>query len=574
MIKKYIRLGVVLSLLFMTLLASFGFFLTYKEAEHIMTQCTGNLHEEWETGVNPWEDMADSIEFDASEYDMNTTVSAYIHYKGIHEKDFYSMVKNPQGETIAEYKPFMVIYSHIEEDYRIIVFEEEPLIKLLKQTTSFGGFSSFPAVFEVTGTCDDSYIYPKKVMWIDSDGVEYIYEPTVDNTNKGTRNFEEWAGSTYYIDEDMFVDEYYADIDLEKYNMEQKSNTFDVDTIYSTYYDWLRYTTGFRKDTLEDSKDKYYEAKSFCEKVYDNYVETGLGSYGYIDLRYTAVGSMEFLEDGSVIVYAYVFHPLETAVANLGYVYILIIVIAVLFLHIIAFLIYRLCRQHYVSEKNRKELTSGIAHELKTPLAVTKGYIENWQYFDEEDRQKHSQIMIEEIESMDKIVMDLLELSRLEVKAKKLNYESVDLYSLTQAVLRPLNVLIEEKGVKVTVNKSEKDKTLVWADLEMIRVVLSNFVVNAVKYSESRIDITIKETASKVKFEIVNDGLHITPEQLDKIWDTFYKVKRAKQSRLKSSGIGLAITKNILELHKAQYGCKSENCKTTFWFEMKKDSSK
>ena len=573
MIKKYIRLGVVLSILLMTLLASFVFFLTYKEAEHVMTRCTSNLYEKWGTGVNPWEDMAYSIEFDASEYDMNTTVSAYIHYKGIHERDFYSIVKNPNGETIAEYKPFMVIYSHIEEDYRIIVFEEEPLIQLLEQSKSFRGFS-FPAVFEVTGTCDDSFIYPQKVMWIDCDGVEYIYEPTVDNTHKGTRNFEEWAGSTYYIDEDVFVDEYYADIDLEKYNMEQISNTFEVDNIHSTYYDWFRYTTGFRKDTLEDSKDKYYEAKSFCEKVYDHYIETGLGSYKYIDLMSTTVGSVVVLADGSAIIYAYAFHPLETAVAELSYVYILIMFVAVLFLHIIAFLIYRLCRQHCVYEKNRKELTSGIAHELKTPLAVTKGYIENWQYFDDEDRQKHSRIMIEEIESMDKIVMDLLELSRLEVKAKKLNYESVDLYSLTQAVLRPLNVLIEEKGVEVTINKSEKDKTLVWADLEMIRVVLSNFVVNAVKYSESKIDIIIKETASKVKFEIVNDGLHIAPEHLDKIWDTFYKVKRAKQSRLKSSGIGLAITKNILELHKAQYGCKSENCKTTFWFEMKKDSSK
>ncbi len=573
MIKKYIRLGVVFTLLFLLLLALFAILLTNNEAKHIMNQCTGDLYKEWELGVNPWEDMANSIEFDVSEYHRNTTVSAYIHYKGIYDKYFYSVVKNPNGDTIAQYEPFMDIYSYIEEDHRVIIFEEEPLIKLLEQSKSFRGFS-FPAVFEVAGTCDDSFIYPERVMWIDSDGVEYIYEPTVDNTNKGTRKFEEWAGSTYYIDEDMFIDEYYADIDLEKYNMKQKSNTFEIGTVDSTYYDWFRYTTGFRKDTLQDSKEKYCEAKSFCEKVYGNYIKTGLDSYTYSDKKFTAVGSMEFLEDGSVIVYAYVFHPLETAVANLGYVYILILLIAVLFLHIIAFMIYRLCRQHYVYEKNRKELTSGIAHELKTPLAITKGYIENWQYFDEEDRQKHSQIMIEEIENMDKIVMDLLELSRLEIKAKKLNFESVDLYSLTQAVLRPLNVLIEEKNVKVTINKNEKDNALVWADLEMIRVVLSNFVVNAVKYSESKIDITIKETVNKVKFEIVNDGLHISPEHLDKIWDTFYKIKRANQSRLKSSGIGLAITKNILELHKAQYGCKSENCKTTFWFEMKKDSSK
>lgn len=574
MIKKYIRLGIILIILFLILLSTFAFVLTSIEAEYIKNQCVGDLYKAWEMGVNPWEDMADSIEFDASEYDRNTTVSTYIHYKTIHDKDFYSMVKNPNGDTIAEYKPFMDIYSYVEEDHRIIVFEDEPLIKLLDQSTSFGGFSSFPAVFEVTGTCDDSFIYPEKIMWIDRDGIEYIYEPTVDCTHKGDRKFEEWAGSTYYLDEDMFVDEYYADIDLKKYNMEQKSNTFEVNNIDSTYYDWFRYTTGFRKQTLEDSKEKYDEAKKFSEKVYDNYLKTGLDSYTYSDVNLTVVGSMEFLEDGCVIVYTYVFHPLEEAVANLGNFYILLIIIAVVFLHIIGFVIYSLCRQHYVYEKNRKELTSAIAHELKTPLAITKGYIENWQYFDEEDRKKQGEVMIEEIENMDKIVVDLLELSRLEIKAKKLDLESVDIHALSLTVLRPLELFIKEKNVDVTIHKNDKDKALVLADLALLRVVLSNFIVNAVKYSERKIDITIKETVSKVRFEITNDGLHISEEHLGKIWDTFYKVKRANQSRLKSSGIGLAITKNILELHKAQYGCKSENLKTTFWFEMKKDNSK
>lgn len=571
MIKKYIRLGIIFSLLIIVLLGSFAFVLTYIEADNIMYQRPSGLYKSWGLYGNPWEEMADSIELSVAEYDEDVIKSAYSMYRSIRDKDFYSMVKNPSGKTIAEYKPAMWIYSNSEQDSRVIVFEEKAIYKVLDQT-EWG--LDFPAVFKVTGTCDDTYIYPEKVMWIDRCGTEYVYEPTVDNTHKGTRSFEDWAGSAYYIDHDMFIDEYYAEIDLEKYEIEKRANTFDIYNINEGYYDWIRNSDGFHKETLEDSKVKCYEAKDFCEKTFDNYLRTGYTTYNTSDINFTAVGGIELMEDGNSVVYAYVFHPLEEAVANLGNFYILLIIIAVVFLHIIGFVIYSLCRQHYVYEKNRKELTSAIAHELKTPLAITKGYIENWQYFDEEDRKKQGEVMIEEIENMDKIVVDLLELSRLEIKAKKLDLESVDIHALSLTVLRPLELFIKEKNVDVTIHKNDKDKALVLADLALLRVVLSNFIVNAVKYSERKIDITIKETVSKVRFEITNDGLHISEEHLGKIWDTFYKVKRANQSRLKSSGIGLAITKNILELHKAQYGCKSENLKTTFWFEMKKDNSK
>ena len=571
MIKKYIRLGVIFSLMFIILLSSFAFILTYIEADNIMYQRASDLYKSWGEYGNPWEEMAESIEFSLSEYNEDVVVSAYSRYRNFPGKDFYSMLKTSSGKTIAEYKPSMWIYSNRQQETRVIVFEEKAIYNVLDQA-KWG--LDFPMVCEIIGTCDDTYIYPERIMWIDRDGVEYIYEPTVDNTHKGTQTFEEWAGSSYYLDDEIISGTYYMSIDIEQYNMERRPNTFDLNNINEGYYDWLRNSTGFHKETLEDSKKKYYEAKDFCEKTYDNYLSTGFTSYDYSDIKFTAVGGVEFIDNGTAIVYAYVFHPLEEAVANLGNFYILLIVIAVVFLHIIAFVIYSLCRQHCIYEKNRKELTSAIAHELKTPLAITKGYIENWQYFDEEDRQKQGEIMIEEIENMDKIVVDLLELSRLEIKGKKLDFESVDLHALALTVLRPLDIFIKEKNIDVTIHKDDKDNAFVLADLAMIRVVLSNFIVNAVKYSEKKIDITIKETISKVKFEITNDGLHISEEHLDKIWDTFYKVKRANQSRLKSSGIGLAITKNILELHKAQYGCKSENCRTTFWFEIKKDNSK
>ena len=112
---------------------------------------------------------------------------------------------------------------------------------------------------------------------------------------------------------------------------------------------------------------------------------------------------------------------------------------------------------------------------------------------------------------------------------------------------------------------------LVEADLEMMRIVLVNFISNAVKYAHKEIVIDVSESGRKVKFTIMNDGQSIDKEKLDKVWDEFYKDDKRENSRLGSSGLGLAITKNILILHDAKYGCKSQDGKTVFWFEMKKN---
>lgn len=96
-----------------------------------------------------------------------------------------------------------------------------------------------------------------------------------------------------------------------------------------------------------------------------------------------------------------------------------------------------------------------------------------------------------------------------------------------------------------------------------------NFISNAVKYADKKIDINLSENGRKIKFTITNDGNAISEEKIDKVWDEFYRDESIDNSRIGSTGLGLAITKNILILHDAGYGCKSENGKTSFWFEMK-----
>ena len=125
---------------------------------------------------------------------------------------------------------------------------------------------------------------------------------------------------------------------------------------------------------------------------------------------------------------------------------------------------------------------------------------------------------------------------------------------------------------------NEEDAFLINADLEMIRTVMVNFITNAVKYAEKNVSICITDRDKLVRFTVINDGKSIALDKTDSIWDEFYIDSVSEGStgtagegkRLGSTGLGLAIAKNILVLHKAKYGCESKDGRTEFWFEMSK----
>ena len=235
-------------------------------------------------------------------------------------------------------------------------------------------------------------------------------------------------------------------------------------------------------------------------------------------------------------------------------------------------------RRMYVERKNyemrSQRLTRSIAHDLKTPLAVTKAYVENWEYIDEEDRAETAESINSEVDNMTKMVNTLLELSNLDSGAKQLKMEEVELLSLTKSVYRRIEPLARERGMEVRFITDKVDaEYLVSADLEMMKIVIGNFLSNAVKYGEKHIRITIENSGRNVLFDVTNDGATISKKEIKKIWDPFYKTDKARTNRLGSSGVGLAVNKSILELHKAKFGCRSENGETSFWFEMRRVSS-
>ena len=218
-------------------------------------------------------------------------------------------------------------------------------------------------------------------------------------------------------------------------------------------------------------------------------------------------------------------------------------------------------------EIRNQKLTRGIAHELKTPLAVTKATVENWDYFDDDRRKDYSKRIVNEVDHMSDMVGKLLDVSKIKEGGNKINKEAIDLKKLTEDTIKRNGELIRERNITITFNRDEKPYT-VFADPEMMNMVLGNFMSNAIKYCDHIIMIQLNRNGRKIEFGITNDGAKIEKKDLDKIWDIFYTTDKARTDRMSSSGVGLSVVKSILDVHKAEYSCVSGDKGTEFKFSM------
>ena len=211
------------------------------------------------------------------------------------------------------------------------------------------------------------------------------------------------------------------------------------------------------------------------------------------------------------------------------------------------------------AEENRRQLTSHIAHELKTPLAVVHSYAEGLkEHIAEDKRDKYVDVILSETERMDAMVLEMLDLSRLEAGKVKLARDQFSLGELAKSVFDRLEKAIEAKDLHLTCEFPEN--SAVTADESRIAQVVENFATNAVKYTPAGGNITVAITRNYrgITFTMANDCPPLSQEALDKVWDTFYRVDEARSGG--GTGLGLAIAKQIIELHGGT--CAAENTKT------------
>ena len=174
---------------------------------------------------------------------------------------------------------------------------------------------------------------------------------------------------------------------------------------------------------------------------------------------------------------------------------------------------------------------------------------------------------------MNKLVMDMLELSKLEYGKVDLHLIDFSLNDLTEEVLVKNSVDINKNNLKVVRNYSPKEDFYVKGDDFKIEQVITNFVTNAIKYSEpnNEIIIDIKPIeGDKIYFSIENTGAHIPDSDINKIWNQFYRGDASRNRGSRSTGLGLSIVKNLLQAHESEFGVMNTEKGVKFYFTLNK----
>lgn len=225
------------------------------------------------------------------------------------------------------------------------------------------------------------------------------------------------------------------------------------------------------------------------------------------------------------------------------------------------------------TEELRKELMANVSHDLKTPLTMIKAYAEmvrDITYKNKEKREQNLNVIIEETDRLNHLVNDILTLSVIESKMMKLSIEEFDLNELIHTILGRYEIYKTNEEYKFIYE--DKQDIFIQADKEKLEQVLYNLINNAIQHSENKkIEIKITEFKKDYLIEIKNNGIPIPKEELEHIWNKYYKSKKDHQRAKIGTGLGLSIVKQILELHNYSYGVTSTKEKgTNFYFRIPK----
>ena len=226
------------------------------------------------------------------------------------------------------------------------------------------------------------------------------------------------------------------------------------------------------------------------------------------------------------------------------------------------------------TENLRRELLANVSHDLKTPLTMIKAYAEmvrDVTYKDDIKRTKDLNIIIEETDRLNVLVNDILELSKIQSGTQKLTIEQFDLEKFVKNIIKRYDIMSENKKYKfkVSINKN----IIVSADRKRIEQVMYNLINNAINYTgdDKKIIISALELENTVRIEVKDTGKGIDKEELENIWDKYYKIDKTHSREQVGSGVGLSIVKNILINHNCNYGVESiKGNGTTFYFELPK----
>ena len=219
-------------------------------------------------------------------------------------------------------------------------------------------------------------------------------------------------------------------------------------------------------------------------------------------------------------------------------------------------------------DKSRQEFVSNVSHELKTPLTSMKVLADSLIMQQEVPNELYQEFMVDiaqEIERENKIINDLLTLVKLDKTDGELNIESVDINALLELLMKRLRPIARQQNIEVILESNR----LVQANVDEVKMTLalSNLVENAIKYNKQNGWVRVVLDADYQYFTVMveDSGMGIPEEALERIYERFYRVDKSHSKEIGGNGLGLAITRNIILMHRGTIQVSSvENEGTTF----------
>jgi two-component system phosphate regulon sensor histidine kinase PhoR len=217
-----------------------------------------------------------------------------------------------------------------------------------------------------------------------------------------------------------------------------------------------------------------------------------------------------------------------------------------------------------IREEYRKEFMGNVSHELKTPLFTVQGYLEtlvDGGINDLEIRDKYLKRAVKGLERLIYIVKDLDMITKLEVGDLSLEIEKFNIIDLVLEVFELFEMKASKKSISLTLDRDYDKPVWVYADRERIQQVLSNLVVNSIKYGREKgtTELSVESISDeKVIIRVTDNGEGIEEEHISRLFERFYRVDMSRSRQIGGSGLGLSIVKHIVEAHQEQIYVESE----------------
>ena len=222
-------------------------------------------------------------------------------------------------------------------------------------------------------------------------------------------------------------------------------------------------------------------------------------------------------------------------------------------------------------EQNRRDFFSNVSHELRTPITVVKGYAETLVdgYVEEEEKRKeYYERILKECAGMERLVSDLLILSKMENPDFRLDTEVLNVIAVMQDSLRSMRVLMNEKQIQAKLDY-EDECSLIEGDYDRIRQLFLVLLQNAVKYAdeETEISVNIRRGDGRITISVEDTGLPVPKSEWENIFEKFYRADN--HGNKDGSGLGLMVARRIVNRHGGKIWVTSdEKSQTCFYVEL------